>query len=325
MRGSTINSNAFDAFAADYDHDFTHSTLGQLLRPRVWAKLAEHFNPGDHVLELACGTGEDAVWLAKHGVHVTATDGSAAMVGQAKAKAETEGVGDKVAAVQVSLQEIISGQRSAVSGQQIADSSQRSAVSSQRSAVSSQQLATSGQPIKDKDTNKQPPISSLQSPVSHSSFSILNSQFSGVFSNFGGLNTINQWRDLAQSLAKLIKPGGKAVLVPMGRICPWEMGWYLLHGQPRNAFRRFGVASAKIGEATIPIWYPSAKQLRAAFEPWFEHVETESLGLLLPPSYIDHFVERRPALFAKLNKLETMISHLARDWGDHYIITFERK
>ena len=111
----------------------------------------------------------------------------------------------------------------------------------------------------------------------------------------------------------------------MGRICPWEMGWYLLHGQPRNAFRRLGVASAKIGDATIPIWYPSAKRLRVAFEPWFEHVETESLGLLLPPSYIDHFVERRPALFAKLNKLETMISHFARDWGDHYIITFERK
>ena len=118
MRGSIVDTTAFDAFAGDYDHDFTHSTLGQLLRPRVWAKLAEHFHPGDHVLELACGTGEDAVWLAKQGIRVTATDGSAGMVreAKAKAKAETEGVSDKVAAIQFSLQEVFSGQRSVVSG-----------------------------------------------------------------------------------------------------------------------------------------------------------------------------------------------------------------
>ena len=315
MPGEVVNSthidtHAFDAFAGDYDHDFTHSILGQLLRPRVWTKLAEHFRPGDHVLELTCGTGEDAVWLAKQGIRVTATDGSAAMVREAKAKAE--GVSDKVTAIQFSLQEVFSGQRSVVSGQPVADSHQPSAISSQPT-------------VDENAVNDQSSISNLQSPVLHSPFFILHSPFFGVFSNFGGLNTINQWRDLAESLARLIKPGGKAVLVPMGPICPWEIGWYLLHGRPKIAFRRLGVASAQIGDATIPIWYPSAKQLKADFAPWFKYLETESLGLLLPPSYLDHFVERWPGIFAKLNRLEKMISRLTRDWGDHYIITFERK
>ncbi|NJN98346.1 MAG: class I SAM-dependent methyltransferase, partial [Anaerolineales bacterium] len=87
---TAISPTAFDAFAAAYDDDFTHSLLGQLLRPRVWDILAQHFSAGQHVLELTCGTGEDALWLTRRGVHVTATDGSAAMVRQAEAKAEAE-------------------------------------------------------------------------------------------------------------------------------------------------------------------------------------------------------------------------------------------
>ena len=89
-------STAFDAFAADYDASFTETTLGRMLRRRVWEVLARHFHAGDHVLELACGTGEDAVWLAQQGVHVTATDGSPEMLHVARGKAEAAGVGDRV-------------------------------------------------------------------------------------------------------------------------------------------------------------------------------------------------------------------------------------
>ena len=88
---AAINPAVFDTFAETYDDDFTHSLLGRLLRPRVWDILAQHFTAGQHILELTCGTGEDAVWLARRGVHVTATDGSAEMVKKAKAKAEEQG------------------------------------------------------------------------------------------------------------------------------------------------------------------------------------------------------------------------------------------
>jgi hypothetical protein len=149
--------------------------------------------------------------------------------------------------------------------------------------------------------------------------------FDGLYANFGGLNTIGQWRPLARALAGLVRPGGQVVLVPMGPVCPWEVGWYLLHGQVKIALRRAGrVATAAIGATTIPVWYPSAGQLRREFQPWFRPRQTESLGLWLPPSYLSHLVNRWPRLFARLDRLEQKTAHLTGGWGDHYISIFER-
>jgi SAM-dependent methyltransferase len=83
---------AFDALAADYDASFTATPLGTLLREAVWRRLAARFSPGDRVLELACGTGEDALHLACRGVRVTAIDASAAMVEAARRKVAAAGV-----------------------------------------------------------------------------------------------------------------------------------------------------------------------------------------------------------------------------------------
>lgn len=262
-----VNPAAFDAFAEAYDDDFTRSCLGQLLRPRVWHILARHFSPGQHVLELACGTGEDALWLAQQGVHVTATDGSAEMVSKARAKAGERGRGS-IEVKQLSLQEII-------------------------------------------NLHAERPITNL---------------FDGVFSNFGGLNTISEWRPLAEALAEIVRPGGKVILAPMGPLCPWEILWHLGHGQPKTALRRFARrgAPAKIGETIIPIWYPAVGRLRADFSPWFYQVSTESLGLWLPPSYLDHWVDRWPRLFGWLNQFEQKTARFTGGWGDHYVVVFER-
>ncbi len=76
----------FDTLAPTYDHDFSAQPFAQALRVRVHERLAEHFHAGDHVLELACGTGEDALALAQRGVKITATDSSPAMLEIARAK-----------------------------------------------------------------------------------------------------------------------------------------------------------------------------------------------------------------------------------------------
>ena len=86
----------FDTVAADYDADFTEHALGRWLRAAVWAHLDEAFQPGDAALELGCGTGEDAVYLAGRGVQVHATDGSSAMLDIARHKAILQGVSDRV-------------------------------------------------------------------------------------------------------------------------------------------------------------------------------------------------------------------------------------
>lgn len=80
-------SAAFDTLAADYDVRFTGTPLGTLLRQAVQRRLDARFAPGDRVLELACGTGEDAVHLGRRGVRVVATDASPAMVERARTKA----------------------------------------------------------------------------------------------------------------------------------------------------------------------------------------------------------------------------------------------
>jgi SAM-dependent methyltransferase len=46
----------------------------------VWRRLEAAFRPGDSVLELACGTGEDARCLAARGIRVVATDQSDGML-----------------------------------------------------------------------------------------------------------------------------------------------------------------------------------------------------------------------------------------------------
>lgn len=71
---------AFDAVAENYDAAFTHTLIGQMLRQQVWAFGEKYLPAGTAVLELNCGTGEDAVWLAKRGHRVLATDVSAAML-----------------------------------------------------------------------------------------------------------------------------------------------------------------------------------------------------------------------------------------------------
>lgn len=78
---------AFDTLAPTYDRDFTESPIARYLRGRVHRRLTQHFREGDHVLEFGCGTGEDALFLASKGIHVTATDASEQMLAVARVKA----------------------------------------------------------------------------------------------------------------------------------------------------------------------------------------------------------------------------------------------
>jgi SAM-dependent methyltransferase len=88
----------FEALAASYDETFTRSCIGTRMRRAVWRRLDAVFRPGDRVLELGCGTGEDAVHLAGRGVFVLATDAAGSMVDQASAKASRAGLSDLVTA-----------------------------------------------------------------------------------------------------------------------------------------------------------------------------------------------------------------------------------
>ncbi|TWB39558.1 class I SAM-dependent methyltransferase [Nitrospirillum pindoramense] len=96
MADALAQAAAFDRFADDYDTGFAHSIPGRWLRHAVWRRVAPHVRRGMRALDLGCGTGEDALWLAHAGARVTAADGSPAMLRVTADKAARFGMGDRV-------------------------------------------------------------------------------------------------------------------------------------------------------------------------------------------------------------------------------------
>ncbi|NKC10698.1 MAG: methyltransferase domain-containing protein [Gammaproteobacteria bacterium] len=101
-------STPFDAYAEDYDGDFTLSLIGSLMRARVWRHLDAAFKPGQRVLELSCGTGADAIHLANRGVRVHATDAAARMVKATRRKVQQNALTDRVSVQPMPMEEVSS-------------------------------------------------------------------------------------------------------------------------------------------------------------------------------------------------------------------------
>ncbi|HKH46529.1 MAG TPA: class I SAM-dependent methyltransferase [Thermoanaerobaculia bacterium] len=104
--GGQGGEGPFDALAAEYDAYFTTTPLGTHLREAVWRRLDARFSPGDRVLELACGTGEDAVHLARRGVRVTATDPSPGMLEEARRKVASAELDGSIVFHQLAAEEL---------------------------------------------------------------------------------------------------------------------------------------------------------------------------------------------------------------------------
>ena len=77
-------SSPFDNIAEQYDATFTSSTIGGLQRDAVWEELKKSFHPGDRILDIGCGTGVDACFLAERGIEVVACDSSSRMISVAQ-------------------------------------------------------------------------------------------------------------------------------------------------------------------------------------------------------------------------------------------------
>jgi ubiquinone/menaquinone biosynthesis C-methylase UbiE len=88
----------FDSLASRYDELWTRSPVGRLQRDAVWRRVDRLFAAGACVLDIGCGTGEDAAHLMSLGVTVRAIDASAEMVRVARARG--------VDAMQVPIEEL---------------------------------------------------------------------------------------------------------------------------------------------------------------------------------------------------------------------------
>lgn len=240
----------FDRIAGSYDTLWTKSNAGRAQRETVWSVIDEVFRPGVKVLDVGCGTGEDAVHLGRLGVHVSAIDASGEMVRIATARG--------VAATQLAIEEL----------------------------------------------------------------DRIHATYDGVLSDFGALNCTANLGKLATLFARLVRPRGYVVICLLNRTCAWEMVWFGLRFRLRTAFRRVrhGGASSSLG---LLVYYPSAREVRRAFEPAFDIVRNKGVGVFVPPSFVNlparavHVASRMDERVGEFPMLRAL--------GDHRLYVFRRR
>jgi ubiquinone/menaquinone biosynthesis C-methylase UbiE len=84
----SASAAAFDAIASRYDDMFSAAAnpLIAMMRARVMRAVDRHFAQPASLLEIGCGTGEDALALLERGHHVVACDPAPGMIATARAK-----------------------------------------------------------------------------------------------------------------------------------------------------------------------------------------------------------------------------------------------
>jgi hypothetical protein len=154
-----------------------------------------------------------------------------------------------------------------------------------------------------------------------------STQFDGIFSNFSGLNCVADLTQTAEDLAPLLSPGAPLLVCFSTRFCIWEMLWFALHGHFRKAFRRCsGHTTAKVGEFTVDVYYPTVRKLQTLFSPAFALRSCTGVGVTVPPSYVEAWIRNHPKLLNMLRTIDRAISRLPgfRVLGDHVLLHFER-
>jgi len=154
--------------------------------------------------------------------------------------------------------------------------------------------------------------------------------FDGAFSNFGALNCVDDLKQVARGLARLLKPGATVVFCWIGPCCMWETIWYLAQGKRKQAFRRFkpeGVCARIADGAFIHVHYPSVRFLARTFAPGFQVKSVQGIGVAVPPSYLEPWARRHPHLLQLCEHLDSWLERCPgiRSLGDHVLVRLQRE
>ena len=150
--------------------------------------------------------------------------------------------------------------------------------------------------------------------------------FDGAFSNFAALNCVADLRPVARGLAKLIRPGGQALLVIFGTCCPGEVIVQLARRDLRAAFRRRQlVAPARLGGQHFEVYYHRARTVVNAMDPWFRFVERRGIGICVPPSAAEPWITTHRRLLPAMTAIDRVVARPLAALGDHVLYRFERR
>lgn len=247
-------AHAFDIIAASYDRLWTDSPVGRLQREAFWRHAGGYLKNARNVLDIGCGTGEDAARLTRAGIQVTAIDISPEMVAVARKRAVDARV------LQIERLNVLNE-------------------------------------------------------------SFESASFDVAISNFGALNCVERLEGIREPLAKLVAPGGYAILCALGRFCFWETAWFLLSGDLRKARRRWG--GEALTSSGVKVFYHSVRKFRRSLYPEFRLLKHTGIGICIPPSYVRCVSDRVLRRAAHLDRALERV-RLVRALADHTLLVFRR-
>ena len=99
-------SEAFSKQSPLFDAIEERNEILQWMRKEIHCYCMHYFKPGNNILELNCGTGIDAVFFARQGMKVHATDISPGMLTELKKKIEQNNLSGKITYQQCSFTDI---------------------------------------------------------------------------------------------------------------------------------------------------------------------------------------------------------------------------
>lgn len=150
--------------------------------------------------------------------------------------------------------------------------------------------------------------------------------FDGAYSNFAALNCVTDLAPFAQGLARLVRPGGEALLVVFGRLCVGEVVTEGARGRFANMFRRLsrGNVPARVGGHDFTVRYHGRAALAGAMQPWFDLADSQAVGLFVPPSAAEPWISRHPRLLGAFEAIDRVASRPLAMFGDHILYRFVR-
>jgi len=254
----------FDNAAKDYDKQFTKTAIGKLQRQQVWRYLTTELNLDVlhplNILELNCGTGEDATMMAAYGHTVTATDASLGMLEMAAQKQKKSQIYYETR--QLKFEEIEN----------------------------------------------------------------LTEKYDLIFSNFGGLNCMPEesFAHFFSEAAKRLNPEGRLVLVLMSDNCFMEKLYFFAKGKRSEMQRRKNKDGLDVivSGSSVKTWYYHPDQISNWALPHFKEEGRRSVGLSVPPSYLEPFFSKRKNILSLLSGLDNSLynfENLAAH-ADHFLI-----
>ena len=153
--------------------------------------------------------------------------------------------------------------------------------------------------------------------------------YDGAYSNLGALNCVPDLAEVSRQCARLLKPAGLLVFTVIGRVCPWEAGYYLLQRRWSRATVRFarGMVPVSLNQHTVWARYYSPREFYRPFRRHFRLAHYRGVCLFVPPPYLLWLREQHRQWYERLWRIDRRIAGwpLLRATGDHFLIVMRKR